>query len=697
MEFGYHSSDRTKRRKIKASVDEHIRSIQFEIDEGFRADIEATEQFGDFVVDIPSISTTNIHNSCNISDQCKTGISIEENDNAEDSCISPTPFLSESDEFGNEQTFSSTDSDTDAMDNDSKESIKNRLAEWAILFNIPHFALSSLLCILRDADLNVPKDPRTLLGTPRHTDVKEIAGGSYHYFGIASSICDKFHGEIPVELNAVDTLSLNINVDGLPLFRSSNSQLWPILGIVNEARNKAPFIIAVYGGSCKPKSIDEYLFDFVEETKSLIQNGLDCFGKHYSFRLNAFICDAPARAYLKCIKGHAGYNSCERCTQEGVYTEGRMTFPKVDTELRTDVQFRTQSSEDHHTGVSPLLELGIDCVSMFVLDYMHLVCLGVVRRLILLWLKGPLTCRLQTASIQSISEQLLLARRYLPREFCRKPRSLLDIMQWKATEFRQFLLYTGPIVLLGSLSDSMYRNFMTLSVSMHILLSPGLCNLYCDYAERLLKVFVQNFAALYGSNVLVYNVHSLLHLAQDARKFGALDNISAFPFESLLGRLKKKVRRAKDPVAQIVCRIRELQTTGLVVSSACPLPLLKKQHSRGPVPSGALPCLQYQRYINQNVTISCTEGDNCFEIQGHIAFVRNIVSLASGKVQIVYEHFNSCESFFKYPLDSSSLSVHCVSALSGQLKLCDVEDVGQKFISLPFKHKSVVMPLLHLQ
>jgi len=35
----------------------------------------------------------------------------------------------------------------------------------------------------------------------------------------------------------------------------------------------------------------------------------------------------------------------------------------------------------------------------------------------------------------------------------------------------------------------------------------------------------------------------LLHLLQDVRNYGALDNVSAFPFESFLGKLKKKVRR----------------------------------------------------------------------------------------------------------------------------------------------------------
>ena len=32
--------------------------------------------------------------------------------------------------------------------------------------------------------------------------------------------------------------------------------------------------------------------------------------------------------------------------------------------------------------------------------------------------------------------------------------------------------------------------------------------------------------------MLVYNVHSLIHLAEDARNFGLLDNFSSFPFKN---------------------------------------------------------------------------------------------------------------------------------------------------------------------
>jgi hypothetical protein len=282
-------------------------------------------------------------------------------------------------------------------------------------------------------------------------------------------------------------------------------------------------------------------------------------GKRYSINLGAIICDAPARAFIKCVKGHSGYNSSERCIQEGIYNKGKMTFPALSATERTDEDINHMTSEDDHVGVSPFKHLGVGCVSRFPLDYMHLVCLGVVRRLILLWLKGPLDCRLRSMSVKAISGELVSMRKHLPREFSRKPRAISEVMQWKATELRQFLLYTGPIALQGYLKDKIYRNFMILSVAVNLLLTPGLSSQYHDYAEQLLTEFTQNYMSIYGSEYVTYNVHSLLHLPDNAKKFGALDAVSAFPFESYLGHPKKLVRKSQNPVSQVVRRIEETQ------------------------------------------------------------------------------------------------------------------------------------------
>lgn len=230
---------------------------------------------------------------------------------------------------------------------------------------------------------------------------------------------------------------MHINIDGLPLFGSSLVSLWPTLGMIKEFPNSSPFVIGVYCGSTKP---NEYLQDFVTEMKDVIRYGIEYDIHKYPVHLDAFICDAPACAYLKCIKGHSGYSSCKRCVQKGLYLNGKVTFPEFDADLRTDVTFDEFRDAAHHADNSPLKELNVRFVSQFVLDYMHLVCLGIVRKMIILWMKEPLKSRLSANLLSVISENLSVLRQNLPRNFARKPRALSEFKLWKATEFRQFLL-----------------------------------------------------------------------------------------------------------------------------------------------------------------------------------------------------------------------------------------------------------------
>ena len=58
-----------------------------------------------------------------------------------------------------------------------------------------------------------------------------------------------------------------------------------------------------------------------------------------------------------------------------------------------------------------------------------------------------------------ISEDLISIRPHIPSEFARKPRFLKEVAMWKATEQRQFLLFTGMVVLRAKVSSAIYNNF----------------------------------------------------------------------------------------------------------------------------------------------------------------------------------------------------------------------------------------------
>ena len=458
------------------------------------------------------------------------------------------------------------------------------LARWAIENKITHTALGQLLGVLRVFHLDLPKDPRTLLLTKKVDGIKPIAGGLYYHFGIAGAIESAL--ALDPKLKNCDTIQLQLNVDGLPLFKSSNEQFWPILGRLAQSNKPEPFPIGLFSGKSKPCDPEEFLQDFVEEMADLQTNGLNYNGQIFNISISNFVCDAPARAYIKSVKSHSGYSGCDKCTQAGEY-RGKMTFPETDAPLRTDIAFDEMVDEEHHVQPCVLRRLSpsLGLVSQFTLDYMHLVCLGVVKRLLLLWMKGPLQCRLGGQAKTFISECLLSMRCHIPQEFARKPRALSETERWKATEFRLFLLYTGPVALKDKIAKELYDNFLLLSVAIHLLTNPTSATSVplCDYAHSLLVLFVQHFSQLYGSDKVTYNIHCLVHLAGDVKVHGNLDMFSAFPFESFLGRLKKMVRKPNFVLQQVIMRIAEKSALPAVVQDHPDLFVqgLKKQHTRG--------------------------------------------------------------------------------------------------------------------
>jgi len=589
------------------------------------------------------------------------------------------------------------DSEDEGPEVSCSDDIREQLANWAVADNISQASLNRLLLILKNKVPDLPADARTLLQTQKHEVTRAVAGGEYYYFGIKFWLHSLLNNSSCQSLQCTEDLHLHVNIDGIPLFNSCNMSLWPILGMVRELKGNV-FPIAIFCSTTKPSSVDEYLHDFILEMNELHRSGFRHEELIYRITLSSVICDAPARAFLKCIKPHTGYDSCERCIQVGEWCN-KVVLPNVSSPLRTDTGFVEGQDPKHHVGVSPFLELdGCNLVSGFPLDYMHLVCLGVVRRLINQWINGPRECKLSSNHVAVISGHLALMKCHIPREFSRKPRSLVDFKHWKATELRFFLLYAGPLCLKGILSREKYTHFLDLSVAIRLLLSPQLCQNYLDYAEQLLKYFVGCVGCLYGKDQLVYNVHSLVHLADDARLYGVLDNVSSFPFESYLGRLKKLVRRPQLPCAQIVRRVKEgscqLSMTGAGKDDV----QFKRPHMEGPLPLSYIGFLQYKQYFGKEFFLSTHTGDNCCIVDGKVGIIKNIlVNQAPGScyAYVVFEDFDNKESFFIDPLDSELLSIYIVDKLSGIHHVISLSNSVTKCVLLPYKSKFIVMPQMH--
>lgn len=178
---------------------------------------------------------------------------------------------------------------------------RDDLKIWAIQYNISHQALRGLLKLLQCKDARLPLDPRTLLATPQATGnlCADKAGGKYWHYGLKACLNQWFAN---VDENI--SISLNINVDGLPIYKSSKYQLWPILCNVHEKPQLEPLPVGIFLGRSKPSDVNEFLTPFVDELLPILKNGCIVNNFTINVRVRCLICDSPARAF---VKGKLGF------------------------------------------------------------------------------------------------------------------------------------------------------------------------------------------------------------------------------------------------------------------------------------------------------------------------------------------------------------------------------------------------------
>ncbi|KFB38698.1 hypothetical protein ZHAS_00006098 [Anopheles sinensis] len=305
----------------------------------------------------------------------------------------PSEFMEANDASGETANESS--------DEDYGLGFREEIRSFVLDANLPNIHCNRLLGILRRYTTeNFPKDSRTFLETYRdktHRTILNIQGGQFWYQGIRACVDFELSNIKPP---TVDTVHINVSVDGLPLHDKGPAQFWPILIDVFEMPEAPVMTVGVFYGDSKPANIEEYLRPFVDDINEVQENGITIGGKPVQLRLRAIIADSPARAFIKGSK-------------------------------RTDNAFRAGSYGEHHRTRTPLLDIrNIDIIEdIIIADRLHLLDHGVTKRLLTGWCEGGLGAQHRWTPTQKdvISAKLLNIE--FPSEMNGRMRSLNSLVE----------------------------------------------------------------------------------------------------------------------------------------------------------------------------------------------------------------------------------------------------------------------------
>ena len=517
--------------------------------------------------------------------------------------------------------------------------------------NLTRDAMIDLLKFMTDRDVDVPRSFYKFNRLTTPTDVNELSGGVYSYFGLKNAIetiCQHRSGVLAHEFLP---LEVKINIDGLPLWKSSVVSAWPILAVFDI--HEEPLPIAVFCGANKP-NLDEFLADLLKELHELKIHGIYFKGKHLKIVKVVFVCDAVARSYLQAIKSHTAKKGCGYCRCSGEIHEHRVSFPTCVSELRRDISY-SRGEEDNQHFISPLSGV-VPLMTGFPVDYQHCVCLGIVRRLFSYYFTSVksfrLRCKLSQEQLKSLSDDCIRMAQYIPREFQRRPRRLdTELAHFKATEFRLFLLYIGPYLFKKYFIDDYFNHFLLLHFSMYVFSSSRTLSIH-SHAKACLERFVAQMPQLFGQHSMSYNFHVVLHIPYFVEMYGPLDKFSTFPFENWLHLLKRRVKKTRFYAQNLINECRNLKNVDLA---------------------------------NRDLYINCDPPNNCAFVNGHFILVTAVGFSASfvrgRRLQFVRDLYISpyCSQVLNIGFYSLSRDVIC-------------GPVTGKAIMIPHENEYLVIP-----
>ena len=457
-----------------------------------------------------------------------------------------------------------------------------------------------------------------------------------------------------------NNIALSLFCDGVPIYKSSKTSLWPIyftvLNLHPSIRHLAKNIIiaGLWVGPKKPP-IDELFKPLTEMLDHLSSDGIVITlptgdSLLFKFKLVMGIFDLPAKAAVMCTKLFNGEYGCQTCEQAGLYISHRRVYPPRPCRERNHQQITLQAKEAVHQhesikgikGISPLTNY-VDLVDSIPVDYMHAVLEGTVGRLLNLWFNSthhskPFYIGRKLSEI----DQLLMLQKP-PNEFSRSPRSISNYRKfWKASELRQFLLFYSLPILQGKLPSLYWQHYALLVCAMHILLNDNISSVELAAAEIMLTDFYVLFEELYGIIQCSHNVHLLSHLVKYVRLWGPLWTHSAFCFENKNGLIKNLFHGTNDITKQILFNI----------NAECAIQTL---------------IYDIKRYDEEEVVqyiYERSQKSNMLLLYQHVYAVGNIVLLTlNAEEEDLIQHHGNVQGFYR--LLKEGIMFHCTNYRQG--------------------------------
>ena len=169
-------------------------------------------------------------------------------------------------------------------------------------------------------------------------------------------------------------------------------------------------------------------------------------------------------------------------------------------------------------------------------------------------------------------------------------------------------------------------------------------------------------SVLYGDEFVVYNVHTLIHLAGEVVEHGSLDSCSAFAFENYMQKLKRFVRSGTNPIVQIEKRLSEL-------------------------PCGKFPSTDEAKRIDVKIP------NNCFILSD--ASCCEVVECSSeidedgGKIYLCRIYSNTIP-LFESPCDSRIIGVHHANQRNTTMKLLPFRLLETQAIKIEYGSAKII-------